>query len=160
MLGICYIIYAPVFFCSPLLVIWSTLPEFYGGHLWITARLAGGVNLNYIRLDSPDHQLTTNDGDWIYSVTDRWTNRIDQGEIEAPTNVSDCYPLFTGKNFNHGTTVDYILAPCFNGWQYQLNTYMHKRCWKEAQENKYSSTDRLKWFPRGIQIIYGEGKHV
>ena len=63
----------------------------------MTARLAGGVNLDYIRLDSPDHQLTTNGGNWIYSVTDRWTNRIDQGEIEAPTNVSDCYPLFTGK---------------------------------------------------------------
>ena len=63
----------------------------------MAARLAGGVNLNYFRLDNPDNQLTTNGGDWIYSVTDRWTNRIDQGEIEASTNVSNCYPLFTEK---------------------------------------------------------------
>ena len=64
----------------------------------MTARLAGGVNLNYLRLDSPDHHPSTAGDHLIYPVTDRWINGIDQGEIASPIKVSDPYPTISGKN--------------------------------------------------------------
>ena len=67
--------------------------------------------MNYLRLDNPDNQLTTDGGDWIYSVTDRWTNRIDQGELKAPTKVSDSNPPSTGEILNRSTTVENIAQP-------------------------------------------------
>jgi len=141
LLVICYIYLCTGNFWAPLLVIWITQPKFYGGHLWITARLAGGVNLNYIRLDSPDHHQSIDGDHLIVSITGSGINGIAQGEFEAPTQLSDGFRLPTGKKLTgvhpssnlhspllvvHSSLKPAIyLARQFQWWQYQANIYSH-----------------------------------
>ncbi|MGB5843887.1 MAG: hypothetical protein WBG94_05565 [Anaerolineales bacterium] len=77
----------------------------------MTARLAGGVNLNYFRLDSPDHHQTTAGDHLLCAVTARWVNGNAQGEFEAPTNVSDGFPLSAGKNLTAAHQSSLVHSP-------------------------------------------------
>jgi hypothetical protein len=72
----------------------------------MTARLAGGVNLNYIRFHSHfDHQTTLGDN-LTYPFKDNWVMGIEQGGFEAQSKVGLCTLQFRG----HSITEAYQLS--------------------------------------------------